>query len=63
MSFVRRQITDGYYLKYLDESAELVKHIKVECELYKQLIALIYDAKASYMNDKNKVIAKRFCDG
>lgn len=63
VSFVRRQITDWYYLKYLDESAELAKHIKVECELYRQLIALIHDAKESYMDDKNKVIARKFVNG
>jgi len=45
----RQTITDGYYFKYLRETKELLKHIKVDCCLYDELSKLV----RSQLNDKD----------
>jgi len=45
----RGDIEDGYFFKYLRETKELLKHIKVDCCLYDELSKLV----RSQLNDKN----------
>jgi (p)ppGpp synthase/HD superfamily hydrolase len=48
VSMVRGQITEGYYLKYLEEKLDVLPHIWVECQLARQLKGMLEDALRPY---------------